>query len=683
MKLLQLQFKRFIRSPFLAALTGCTAGYLCLWARNFSYIGQNTPKSFHIAQELINMLAGFLGLCAFLLLGLFMLLSYELLRGSSDTRLEEAASSRRRVCHILSQLLLLLLLAIGLWLLICGLCHYSLWSHRALPLPGELHKNLLSATVLYALLPSLAGIALGTAWQGKIGKMGFYFFFTVVIFFAGHLAEDVYHTLGNILGSAVSPRLGIVVQKAMDFLYRIQPVYNNGVNCAYGIGIEPYRWAIILFWTIGSCGIYLVKEGRFLRKASGTILVVLAMVLGVFAWYRDHDPQEYLVTPFKRFAMSDATYYADKETEAQDADFVVETCRMNLSFFDCLSAEVRLTLEAKSLEAYTFTLHHSYEVKQITDGTGSLMRFSRDWDYVTVYNPSGSPITELCFSYSGHHQELYSNRQGIYLPGALSFYPMEGKRAITSNGLLSEECRILSPRYYDVEISFSLPVFTSLPHEEGTHFYGKARDLSIVGGMYRCEKQDGVRMLLPWAVEEEPVLQELSEELDKIEARSGLTFSRPQWNTVIYSPTISLPAGGTGICVISGDTLHIGTTYSGADRGQILYLACTESVSNASPGPVKDWYLQILKDVLSGDPTGLQSLRARFGDTDPETYEPPKNLSQKELDSLKTGCYLYSALKQGSLPELMKTIENWLLHSDLEDPIAFAKALWEGVNTHA
>ncbi len=630
------------------------------------------------------MLSGFLGLCAFLLLGLFMLLSYEFLRRSSVCHSEEAIlSSQGKGRHIRFQLLFLFFLALGFWLLIWGLCLYPLGKHSALPIPNELHNNLFYATVLYAFLPALAGLALGMAWQGKKGRLGFYVFFTVIVFFSGHLAEDVYHTLGSILGSAVSSQAGIFVQKLMDFAYRIQPVYNSVPNCAYGIGTEPYRWAILLFWILGALGIFLLKEERLPGKASGASLVALALVLGGFAWYGDHDPQEYLVTPFKRLAMSDSIYYTNRDTESEKAEFAVEAYQMKLSFFDRLSAEVRLTLEPKFLKEYTFTLYHGYQVKHIADGAGNSLKFSQDRDYITVYNSMDSPITELYFSYSGYHQNLYSNIQGIYLPGALPFYPMEGKRVITSNGLLSEESRILSPRYYDVEISFPLPVFTNLPENRGTYFCGEAKELSIVGGMYRCMEQDEIKILLPWSVEAEPVLQELAEGLDQIEERSGLPISRPQWNTIIYSPTISLPTGGTGVCISMGDTLHIGTTYVGADIGQILYLACSDSVAAAPDNPVKDWYLQIMKDVISGDPTGMQSLKTRFHGTDPVSYHPPENLSLQEQDSLKTGCYLYAVLEQGSLPEQMKHMEEWLLQNNGEDPLAFAQSLWEGVNKHA
>ncbi len=685
MKLFHLQWKRFIRSPFLVAIAGCTVGYLCLWTREFSYLEQTVSTSFHIAQDLINGLSMFLGLCAFLFLGLFMLLSYEQFRGASAYGTEETinASTAGRKKHFISQTVFLVLFAVGLWLLISILCFYQLWDHRELNIPKELYKNLFAATILYSFLPSLAGIAFGAAWQGKKGKLGFYFFFTTVVFFSGRLAEELYQTLGTLLGNALSPQIGIGIQKCMDFLYRIQPVYNNVANSTYGIGIEPYRWAILLFWILGAWGVYLLKAGRLSFKASGVLLVTFALTCGSFAWYCDHDPQEYIQTPYKRLARSDPTYYANLKQKGQTAEFTVETCQIELFVFDRLSAEVRLTLEPIVLSEYTFTLHHDYEVKNITDGVGGELKFSCDQDYITVYNPTGAPLRELCFSYSGCHSSFYSNRQGLYLPGGFAFYPMEGKRIIDSNGMLSAEGKALSVRYYDVEIHFSLPAFSNLSQGADKHFCGAADSLSIVGGMYRCEEQDGVRLIMPWAFETERVLQDLSEELNKVESQIGLTFSQPQWTTVIYSPTVILPTGSTGECVSMGDTLLVGMTYTGADIGQILYAACAESVSAAPASAVKDLYLQILRDMLHGDPTGMQSLQTLFDDTNPETFSPSEYLSAEEQESMTIGYYLYHIMKKSSLPELMKTIEAWLLQECHQDDLAFVKSLWEGVNNHA
>ena len=141
--------------------------------------------------------------------------------------------------------------------------------------------------------------------------------------------------------------------------------------------------------------------------------------------------------------------------------------------------------------------------------------------------------------------------QGMYLPGYLAFYPIEGEVSLWNDqeGIL--QIQKYPERYFVVNVNSVMPVFCNLPQKEKGIFEGKASSLTVVSGMYRETVENNIRYITPWCVSSEDI--------------SALIKNRAEMKTVIYSPSLRTPVPGkeTGYCLVLDDTILIGTTFFG------------------------------------------------------------------------------------------------------------------------
>ena len=671
--------KEFFKVPLFDTLLICVLVYLFYYGSDVYRAEYLQASQLQYATNAINFTAGFLAVCAYLGLALFMLLSYEFLHRCRTYSLAETmAATGRSGMTLRAQLFLLILLVLAFWAYICALCLRIM--HATNTLASPLMGNLLLASVLYGFFPALIGVLLGAAGQKLVGRIGFYSFLALTVFFTSQMSRDVYFTLSGIAWEAAGDPAGIAAEKLMDYWFRLSPVYNSTVSTAYGIGIEPFHWALAAMWCLLGGGVLLATARGWVKRSGSIGCFVLALLCAVFVWHRGSNWNEYLGPFLERQVLRDSSYYQDREAvTAQAAAFHVTAYDMDLHCLAELSADVTVTLDNSGLDAYDFTLYHGFSVSQITDGDGNPVSFVRNGDYITVYRED-LPISQLRFRYSGWHEELYSTVQGIYLPGYFCYYPMEGRRAVFDGAQLSFLEADLAPCDFSVRVHALCPVFTNLSAQGNDGFAGTATNLTVMGGFYQEQVVDDVRYVFPWGVEWSDMQGQLTELLTQINADWDLELPIPSYSAVFYSPHISLPVASTGRCTATEDALFVGFTYAGPDVNNMADAHLQRWLAQTvHDGPVRTWFLQILQGIINGDATGQNALKASFGSKLPEQWTPTEGAAEAENEMREVGYCIARAMETTSAKEVLQKIYAYLKTGDGDD-LAFARSLVGGTN---
>ena len=556
--------KEFFRVPYFDVLLVCAFAYLFSYSGDVYRARDFLDTSFQCAESAVTFTSSFLATCTYVGLVLFMVLGYEFTRRCRTHGLSELLGVyENRASTIVAQLFFLGMLAILYWTFLCSLCLRILIATRTLRSP--MTANILLASVLYGLLPAIAGVLLGSAGQRLGGRVGFYIFLVFSVFFSTQMSRDLYVTVCSMLAEAGNLSAGIAAQRILDYWFRMPPVYNNIASPVYGIGIEPFHWALLIFWCLLGGGILLITAPRRNRKGFGVLCIAAALMCAVFVWHRGSNWPEYMVTPQERIVVQDAAWYAEHGTEAEEEKpgFSVTSYSMDLRFFSALDADVTLKLDGLDRTACTFTLYHGFTIRQITDGAGNPMGFARNGDYIIVNVPEGLEGSELRFRYSGWHDSLFSTAQGIYLPGYFCFYPLPGKRTVYTDGQIVFSHKDIAPCQFTVRVRACCPVFSNLTGKEDGTLSGTATSLSLMGGLYREQTTDGVRYVIPWWMEHADYMERLTQAIEEINAENDLEIPLPSYTVVFYSPSIILPTRRAGACTATQDALFVGHSYSG------------------------------------------------------------------------------------------------------------------------
>ncbi len=673
--------KEFFKVPFFDILLLCVIVYLFSYGGDVYNASTNAADSaFLSADNAIGFTASFLAVCTFIGLALFMILSYEFTRRCKTYALSELLDVYGHGAPTLgAQLALLASMAVVYWGYVCCLCLRIL--HATNTLSSPITGNVLLASVLYGFFPALAGILLGAAGQKLGGRVGFYLFLIASIFFSTQMSRDAYFTLGSILSEAADIPAGIAAQKILDYWFRLPPVYGSFNSTVYGIGIEPFHWALAAMWCLLGGGALLALSHGRLRKAAGAVCFGAALLCAAFVWHRGSNWQEYPVTPLERNVLGDTYYYSHTQTDSKAAEeaagFQVRAYSMDLRCFSELDANVAVTLDGSVLDAYTFTLAHNFTISRITDGQGEKLDFTRDGDYVTVNNPDNRAISELRFRYSGWHDSLFSSAQGVYLPGYFCYYPIPGRQSVYEDWNLTYPQTALEPCAFSVRVRAMCPVFTNLTDQKDGVFSGTASSLSVVGGLYREETADGVRYVLPWWMDETDMGERLTQAIAQLNADWELDIPLPSYTVVFYSPSVLHPTSSTGTCTSTQDALFVGHTYTGVETNSMAraYLQSILAQTGAG-GPARTWFLSILQGILNGDVTGQGALISAFGGRLPEQWTPNENLSDEENLNWQVGYLLASAMEQTSAKEVLQSLYAYLSAGGGDD-LDFAQSLLE------
>ena len=574
--------KEFFKVPFFDVLLVCALAYLFLYSGDIYRTRDFLDTSFQCAENAVVFASSFLATCTYVGLALFMVLSYEFTCRCRNHGLSELLDiHENRASTIAAQLFFLSVLAILYWTFICCLCLRILIATKALGSP--MTANFLLASMLYGFLPALAGVLLGSAGQRLGGRVGFFIFLMFSVFFSTQMSRDFYLTVCGMFAEAGNLPAGVATQKILDFWFRMPPVYNNITSPVYGIGIEPFHWALVIFWCLLGGGILLIAAHRRIRKGMGMLCFVAALLCASFVWCRGSNWPEYMVTPQERIVVQDAAWYAEHGTEMEDeeAGFSVTSYSMDLRFFSELDADVTLHLAGPDLTACSFTLYHGFTIRQITDNGGNPMNYTRNGDYIIVNIPESSEVSDIRFRYSGWHDSLFSTAQGIYLPGYFCFYPLPGKRTVYKDGQIVFSHKFMEPCHFSVRVHALCPVFSNLNVQADGSFSGTATSLSLIGGLYREQTVGSVRYVIPWWMEHADYMERLIQAIEEINTEKELEIPLPSYAVVFYSPNISLPTRRAGACTATKDALFVGHSYGGV-QVQDLVSAYLQSLAAQS-----------------------------------------------------------------------------------------------------
>lgn len=668
---IHLMAREFFRNPFFVTLLGCTLVYLCSagWPSFTSYSGllDAAPMSLF-------------SITCYLGLAVFMILGYEYTNRVRSASLYETIDSHRggAASNLWAQLGLLFSMAILYWLVVCGLCMFRLWSVQLLGCP--LTGNILLATVLYGLFPALAGTLLGAAGQTLGGRVSFYTFMAFSVFFSSDMGNVAYSAVQYQTETLLNTGAAVAVQRVLDLWHCLMPTHAGMFETDYGVGIEPFHWALVLMWCLLPLAILLWSLRGWGWKSLSAISLTLGLICaGAALWQGNNWGRS--IEGYSIDRSLEYNYYErlshrlDSYVEPEDAYFHVTAYDMDLRFFFQLRADVRLTLDGTYQDEYHFTLYHDFRISQVTDSEGKKLDYTQERDYVTIYNPNTAALTELRIVYAGWRYDDYAmTAQGIYLPGYFCYYPVEGHRAVVDDRVVYAYNTPLPTRSFRVRISAMCPVFTNLSGGKDGIFTGEAQDVSILGGQFTEVEQGGVRYILPWTIEPMSWLDHIAEGVELLNKNWGLDIPAPYYTAVVVSDWFG--SHPNSVLRAYGNTLYIYSWTSPASS-DLLYAHIQNCLSTASDNSyVKQWCLAIIRSFYNGDNTGLTPLQKEFGSTAPTRYVTPQGVSNEEDAYRRTGYEIYRAIDQSSLQEIIQKMYTYLAAGGGDDE-AFIHSLGE------
>lgn len=275
----------------------------------------------------------------------------------------------------------------------------------------------------------------------------------------------------------------------------------------YGYPNEAVRWNRILFWVFFFTAIlcWLLKGKRKVGWAVTALCTVVAV--GQLAGFFLGGSQHYWGYDLSRdIWLADQDYFEKRSDKERPGNVSIVAYDMKLSARRELEAAVTVELADVQETELPFTLYHGYRLRSIKDNRGKEVPFERDGDYVLVSVAAADP-SALTFLYEGNGAGYYSNSQGILLLANFPYYPMAGylpmeqfvKRADGS----ADTSFLTSEKEFRVDIEsgvFSL--FCNLPGENG-HYEGRARGLTLVGGLGKAVRLGETEIYMPLLNEDE------------------------------------------------------------------------------------------------------------------------------------------------------------------------------------
>ena len=502
-KLYRLNWKLYLKTIYLPAVYLLLLGYGVYQFVTFS-LGLPAGRPLMSFQDNLTGTIAQLGTLCFTF---FLFEAYEFLHKSADRDLRESLrstnSGERKT--VASQLLVLLGLVLLTFLL--AVVAVLITAQSINPMSPAALGNAMLAVTLYLLCPMLIAVLLGAVGALCISRLPFYFLALLMVFLTSEFSDVFTMTAGFQAAGMLGIPFGI-------FVIRLTGLFRNLTlgtfilsDMAYGLSVEPFHWALVLFW-VGLCLALLCwmlrrRKGLLMRVLSGIFAAVCAF--GLWGYANPGSNWRLAIKPSVEYnANSDFVYYSKSETNAQQnetkpAGFSVTDYVLDLSFWKDLSATATLTLDGIQLPEYDFTLYHGYTVRSVTDGEGNLLSYERWHDYLRVKAPEGAALNTVRIVYDGYHQDYYSSAQGAFLPGFFPYYPMEGLFPVMEEGDIYYTIPAQkAERNFTIQVNSSCEAFSNLSGKDGNTLTGKAKYLTVVAGMYEEKDFEGDHIIAPY-----------------------------------------------------------------------------------------------------------------------------------------------------------------------------------------
>lgn len=681
-KLYQLNWKLYLKTIYLPAAYLLLLGYGGYLFSNFITMKLLMPFQ--------NSLTGVLAQLGMLCFTFFLFEAYEFLHKSGDRDLRESLrsinSGERKT--VASQLLVLFSLVLLTFLLAAAVVFVT--AQGVNPMPPAALGNAMLAVVLYLLCPMLIAVLIGAVGALCISRLPFYFLALLIVFLTSEFSDVFTIAAGFQTAEMLGTSFGIFVSRLTGLFRNLTLSTFIFSDMAYGLSMEPFHWALVLFW-VGLCLALLCwmlrrRKGLLMRILSGAFAVVCVFGLWGYANPGSNWRSATRIS-VEANANSDAVYYGDTEAavqqnETKPAGFSVTDYVLDLSFWKDLSATATLTLDGTQLPEYDFTLYHGYTVRSVTDGEGNPLSYERWHDYLRVKAPEGAALTTVRIAYSGYHLTYYSSMQGAFLPGFFPYYPMEGLFPVMEEGdiyytIPAQEAE----RNFTIQVNSPCEAFSNLSGKDGNTLTGKAKYLTIVAGMYEEKDFEGDHIIAPYGTDVFEIGSELEERMAHLSEVSGVTFTAPALEKVIYAPNLLLPMNNEQP-VFLDDTLlyyrnpYMEPTYAAEALAPVAAEQCVPEALGKEL--VRGAYIEMVQSVLAQDDAAISSFVALFGKNIEGDYKVVQDFSEEENAAREVRYYLYKALLGSDAPTIFRAVNEYLTDdSDTTDQLAFVKALAE------
>lgn len=683
-KLYRLQVKLYLKTIYLPAVYLLLLGY---GGYRFFVFSSTLPAGGPLMsfQDGLN---GFLAQLGVLCFTFFLFEAYEFIHKAADRGLRDSlrsiSSGERKT--FFSQLLVLLSLVALTFLLVVPAV--ILVSQRVQPMPAAALLNALLATVLYLLCPMLIAVLLGAVGALRISRLPFYGLALLFVFLFSEFSEAFVVAASFQAGGTFGIPVGLVLLKLTGLFRTLTLSLTVFSDNAYGLSVEPFRWALALFWLCLCLAAILwllrKRKGLFLRVTSG----VLAVVCAVSLWSYLNPGSNWrvpMIAHLDNMVESDSYYYNTQKNaqynETKPAAFSITDCVLDLSLWKELSATATLTLDGTALSEYDFTLYHAYTVRSVSDGDGNPLPFKRWHDYLRVQAPDGAALTSVRIVYDGYHPSYYSSAQGAFLPGFFPYYPMEGLYPVLEAG--NVDCTLpplTTERNFTVHVDAPCDAFSNLSDKDGQTLTGRAKSLTIAAGMYEEKAVGGDLVVAPYGTDVFEIGKTLDERMSYLTEVTGVSFDFPALEKVIYAPNLFLPMpSGERPVFVDNCLIYYRNPYMvSAENPIVMEVAQRGMPETAGKENVRLAYIDMIQSVLLLDETALSSFAGIFGYHTDGDYKVIPDFSDEENATREVKYYIYKALLGSDAKTIFRAVDEYLKDSsDTTDELAFAKSLAE------
>lgn len=428
-----------------------------------------------------------ISLVCFLVFVFFVFISYEFMRKIKEAQMEEllfVKGYQGGVVYL--QQLLVLWTAAALHAV--NITVYLLLGYHSLNMSSIFSGEMVQIVLINIFLLSLASLGMGFL----ISKITHRFVGYAVIICI--ICLILPNTVELLLDWQMSFHIPIFVLR--DFIYFIPPDITAYPDPLYGLPLEWYRSAVMLFWVFLSillCGWKMLHARKKVRLTFSICIagIMLFMACGVL----DKGSVLLMSEHPESSSVDKARYNMNNPARVEEVPFSVSSYDMEFSMGKQLTAEVTLTVKAdRALPEYLFTLYHGYKISEIVDNSGKKLSFEQKDDYVKVDNTDMLPVKTLHFSYEGCSPTFYSNRKACFLPGFFPYYPKAGYRRVCGEGgegYVNEEETEADYRIRGLE---QRSVVSNLKENKGI-LEGRTDNVILVSGYLEEVNSDGISQI--------------------------------------------------------------------------------------------------------------------------------------------------------------------------------------------
>ena len=294
------------------------------------------------------------------------------------------------------------------------------------------------------------------------------------------------------------------IARILDWFQLTVPSQNWFADGIYGVPLELSRMLLPLVWMSLFAGILLlsIKDRRKnLVRSSAIAFFLIALLCGTRFAFRGSDSVMYLAD--RPSALTNPSeqifYYQNMQMEIDRLAkeypgkmFHVTDYEMKFDAAANLKSEVTMTVDETDLDAYLFTLHHSYVIMSVLDDRGRDVPYERISDYL-ILRPE-APTHTFTSIYKGVDSiKFFANHQNMTLPAYHAYYPRAGFYELWIDRLGTYRANTdFENSNYRVSVNAPYAIESNLEQSEENLFTGVAEGLTLLGGHVISAQSQGI-----------------------------------------------------------------------------------------------------------------------------------------------------------------------------------------------